>query len=146
MQLELFDKPIKKIAESTRKCKNCGEVHPLTEEFFGIRNRVHFSRADSLTVYHRHTCKTCDSKMGGEVRFLRKKHIAEKGDTCSCCGKKVSQHSRGYNSLVLDHCHVTGRFRGWICSDCNVGIGRMGDSVEGLQKAINYLKACDERS
>lgn len=42
-------------------------------------------------------------------------------------------------SMALDHDHVTGKFRGWICARCNVGLGLLGDNIEGLQAAIAYL-------
>jgi len=51
---------------------------------------------------------------------------------CQNCGAEAR--------LVLDHCHETGEFRGWICDPCNVGIGQLGDSVEGLERALAYLK------
>ena len=41
---------------------------------------------------------------------------------------------------MLDHCHETNQFRGWICRNCNTGIGNLGDNVEGLENAIRYLK------
>lgn len=40
----------------------------------------------------------------------------------------------------FDHDHATGQFRGWLCSQCNTGIGLLGDDVHGLEKAIAYLK------
>jgi hypothetical protein len=56
-------------------------------------------------------------------------------DNCECCGK-----TNGKRVLANDHCHETGVFRGWLCDSCNLGIGRLGDSIESLQKAIDYLK------
>ena len=45
-----------------------------------------------------------------------------------------------YNSkIVLDHCHDTESFRGWICYACNQGIGKLGDNLEGVVKAALYL-------
>jgi len=41
--------------------------------------------------------------------------------------------------LVVDHDHLTGEFRGHICPLCNQGIGKLGDSVEGVMKALLYL-------
>jgi hypothetical protein len=52
---------------------------------------------------------------------------------CGCCLKK-------YDKLVLDHCHKTGKARQLVCNGCNSGIGYFNDSVEDLQKAIDYLK------
>lgn len=40
----------------------------------------------------------------------------------------------------LDHDHKTGCARGYLCNGCNRGLGMLGDSIEGLTKAINYLK------
>lgn len=55
-------------------------------------------------------------------------------DRCECCGNQPIKRS-----LCLDHCHETNIFRGWLCDGCNVSIGRLGDSIEGLQLAMNYL-------
>jgi hypothetical protein len=54
---------------------------------------------------------------------------------CECCGKLP-----GKLGLQLDHCHKTGLFRGWLCFMCNSGIGKLGDTVEGLERAITYLR------
>lgn len=36
-------------------------------------------------------------------------------------------------------CHKTGVFRGWLCNNCNFGLGQFKDSHELLQNAIAYL-------
>lgn len=41
----------------------------------------------------------------------------------------------------IDHCHRTGRVRGILCAGCNSGIGKLGDSVAGLRRALAYLEA-----
>lgn len=58
---------------------------------------------------------------------------------CECCGMSDLVFKK---PLCLDHCHATGAFRGWICDDCNLGIGRLGDDIEGVQRALDYLKRC----
>jgi len=40
---------------------------------------------------------------------------------------------------VLDHDHETGAFRGWLCRNCNSGLGFLGDNAEGLGGALMYL-------
>lgn len=45
--------------------------------------------------------------------------------------------------LAVDHCHETGRIRGLLCNNCNRAIGLLGDSVELLLKAVEYLKGGD---
>lgn len=42
--------------------------------------------------------------------------------------------------LSVDHCHDTGKIRGLLCFDCNVTLGRMGESVERLEAMIRYIK------
>lgn len=42
--------------------------------------------------------------------------------------------------LVLDHDHATGAFRGWLCSNCNAGLGFYKDSPERLRAAADYLE------
>jgi len=59
---------------------------------------------------------------------------------CECCGKPAK--------LVIDHDHkleILGfpgseTFRGWICYACNAGIGRLGDDIAGVQRALDYLR------
>lgn len=56
-------------------------------------------------------------------------------ELCECCGGP----SNGQGSLHLDHCHKTGKFRGWLCHSCNVGIGHLGDTITTLRRATEYL-------
>ena len=41
--------------------------------------------------------------------------------------------------LVLDHCHATGKLRGFLCSPCNTGLGMFKDKPEVLLAAAEYL-------
>lgn len=42
--------------------------------------------------------------------------------------------------LVGDHCHVTGKFRGIICDNCNVAMGLTGDSPALLRALAEWLE------
>lgn len=55
---------------------------------------------------------------------------------CENCGTLLV---KGRN-VHLDHCHKTGKFRGWLCNRCNLGIGCLGDNIQGLRQAIEYLE------
>lgn len=48
---------------------------------------------------------------------------------------------RSDGALHVDHDHVTGRVRGFLCINCNTGLGKLSESVEVLQAAIKYLRA-----
>lgn len=58
-------------------------------------------------------------------------------EACEICG---FPEFRGNYSLSIDHCHLTGKFRGLLCSKCNFGLGKFEDSVMLLNKAIFYLE------
>ncbi|UVD39733.1 endonuclease VII [Streptomyces phage RosePharie] len=42
--------------------------------------------------------------------------------------------------LVIDHDHATGVVRGLLCNSCNVALGHVKDSIETLQRMIEYLE------
>lgn len=42
--------------------------------------------------------------------------------------------------IVLDHSHLTNRFRGWICRECNSALGHARDSIQILENLIQYLR------
>ncbi|WP_344447709.1 endonuclease domain-containing protein [Kitasatospora nipponensis] len=60
--------------------------------------------------------------------------LADQGSCCAVCGLLA-----GDRALQVDHCHTTGRVRGLLCRKCNSGIGMLGDSPEGVQRALSYL-------
>ena len=50
-----------------------------------------------------------------------------------------------YENLECDHNHKTYKFRGWLCNNCNSGMGRFGDEIENLEQAIKYLRNTNEK-
>jgi hypothetical protein len=42
--------------------------------------------------------------------------------------------------IQFDHCHLTGKFRGWLCSDCNIAVGRMSEDAAALRKLADYIE------
>jgi Recombination endonuclease VII len=57
---------------------------------------------------------------------------------CERCEKEVALMKK--KTMHLDHDHETGKFRGWLCNRCNLGIGMLGDTVEDLRQAVAYLE------
>lgn len=54
---------------------------------------------------------------------------------------KQCEICKSSRSLCIDHCHDSGLVRGLLCKSCNQSLGQFGDSVDGLKKAIQYLRA-----
>ena len=50
----------------------------------------------------------------------------------------------GARGLVLDHCHETGAFRGWLCNSCNLALGKLGDNRAGVLNLLNYIDRMEE--
>jgi hypothetical protein len=76
-------------------------------------------------------CRKC-KKQQEQIRGVLHQKAPPKPDVCECCGEIPFQ-------WALDHDHSDNSFRGWICTRCNTGIGKLGDNLEGVVKAINYL-------
>jgi len=62
--------------------------------------------------------------------------LADQHGGCAICGTPPQNGRR----LDIDHDHLTSVVRGLLCWDCNVGVGKLGDSVLGLEQALAYLK------
>ena len=65
--------------------------------------------------------------------------LKDQGGKCAICGA-IDSDSTG-RRLAVDHDHVTGKVRGLLCHNCNVGIGNFKDDPNLLRKAIKYLEA-----
>jgi len=57
---------------------------------------------------------------------------------CAICGS--DSPGRGHAHFSVDHCHKSGRVRGLLCGNCNVGIGLLGDCAERVTAAVRYLE------
>ena len=56
-------------------------------------------------------------------------------ECCELCGKKPRNRR-----LCLDHDHATNKFRGWLCTRCNLRLGFYGDSIEGVEFVLAYVR------
>jgi len=63
--------------------------------------------------------------------------IESQGRVCAICLKCFSKNKKKPH---VDHCHATGKIRGILCHNCNLGIGQFEDNVEHLSNAIQYLE------
>jgi len=58
---------------------------------------------------------------------------------CGCLETSLDAKTNLPKALAVDHCHITNKVRGLLCSKCNVGLGNFRDSIFNLEKAIKYL-------
>lgn len=69
-----------------------------------------------------------------------KEMFKQQDGKCAICGSEgFILNPKQELKLVVDHCHKSGKVRGMLCHNCNRALGLFKDSVESLNKAIDYL-------
>ena len=118
----------------TKNCSSCGETFPKTKDYFPIASGGN---------YFGGKCRVCCRKQSRIARKLKEQHPTPNSDyQCAICGiDEEGLLARGYKiKWCLDHDHKTGKYRGYLCDNCNTGISKLQDSVEVLKGAIEYLE------
>lgn len=59
------------------------------------------------------------------------------GGLCDIC--RGTQNAKYTKFLNVDHDHTTGKVRGLLCHNCNLGLGVFKDNTEIIARAIEYL-------
>ncbi len=90
-----------------------------------------------LSLVGKDNSKSRNWKGGVSPQNKRKNAPRPMPEKCEVCNRDKKVSTKG---LHYDHCHKTGKFRGWLCFKCNVALGMVGDSVDILEKLIIYLK------
>lgn len=62
--------------------------------------------------------------------------LLSQGNRCGICSTDFKDKLYPH----VDHDHITSKVRGILCKSCNLGLGKLGDSINGIEKALNYLK------
>lgn len=129
------------VSPPTKQCITCGDV----------KGALEFNRACNSRDGLAGACKPCrraytkekdtfftsslKRRFGVTPEWYWQQYEIQGGRCGICMG-----HSSTFNRrLAVDHCHDTGRLRGLLCFDCNTSIGKLGDTVEALTRALDYL-------
>lgn len=80
----------------------------------------------------------CINLTGAELAILYNSH----NHCCDICGNQQEDKPK---SFCVDHCHITGEFRGFLCRRCNIALGYFEDSLEGIDKVTKYLQKSKTR-
>ncbi len=114
-----------------RTCKVC-KKELLFETHFSLKN------GKQTPHWRRTECKQCMKTMNRN-KNAAKRSAPPMPDNCECCGRP-----RNGKALCCDHIHGTQKFRGWICRDCNLGIGMTIDHEHiGWRAPFEYYKKND---
>lgn len=118
--------------------------------------KIRIHREGKVVNGHRRSCgctkdgKSYDSKnKNARARNLARYNLSTKeynvmlknqNEQCAICGTDKPIKGGFQNYFHVDHCHKTGKNRGLLCNNCNRGLGMLGDTVEAIEKALDYLK------
>jgi predicted nucleic acid-binding Zn ribbon protein len=69
-------------------------------------------------------------------RFVEMQEL--QNNSCGICG---TNRPGGAGQWCVDHDHVTGQVRGLLCSNCNLGIGLLGDDPDVIARAAAYVRS-----
>jgi len=115
----------------TRVCRICSVEKPI--------DRFHKRHKSPTNTTRDSRCMACCNEGREWRRKERKKYEHLDTGLCHCCGRKIK-------SLHFDHDHKTGKYRGFLCHFCNTGIGKLGDDIEGVTRALRYLEKHEEQN
>jgi len=122
-----------RIPEGTCVCSYCN-VEKDNSHYQFYKNRISPTGERLRT---NRVCRDCTRKTATEMRTA-KKNAPERPELpypCDNCRKPILTTK----TLQLDHDHETLVFRGWLCKECNISIGNLGDNVMGMIQAALYL-------
>mgnify|MGYP003671955932 FL=1 len=139
MQLDLFDYAQPTEYQDGLECNNCGVVQP-------VDNFQHMASGEI-----KRKCRTCARDQSRLVKHLKKLNPYPSDDyCCPICNRDINEIGRKgqkmLQSWVLDHCHDTETFRGWVCFHCNTGLGAFADDSSKVKSAYEYLIAHKQKT
>lgn len=137
--------------DNTRKCgvqhacKECQNKFKKSSEGQKIVKKYNYS--DKNKERRKAINKTEKGKLATKNSNLKKFYgitlndyneiLFKQGNRCLICDT-TNPGIKG--SFHVDHCHKTGKIRGLLCQECNLGLGKFKDNVSFLQSAISYLE------
>lgn len=67
--------------------------------------------------------------------------MLKQNGVCAICQQhETMKNSKGIVcNLSVDHDHITGRVRGLLCRNCNIGLGCFSDNINLMRTGIAYL-------
>jgi hypothetical protein len=128
-------------------CTDC-KIEKSNNNFMFYKNRV--NPKTKLCLYVNKKCLDCrklyavhKKKSTDNVKMLnivRPVPSLQNPYKCDCCKKDIITT----RTVQLDHCHETGLFRGWLCKECNISMGNLGDNISGMMRVIKYMNKTEK--
>jgi hypothetical protein len=153
-----------------KRCGKCGQHKPVTEFYKSAgaksglqhrckvcikltareryardseyREKTKAAQKKRTLTYPEKIMRQCARQAGLDPDEVQEKFKAHNG-LCDICGNPQRPNlNRRHLRLEMDHDHnAAGVLRGFLCHDCNIGLGRFRDDPARLAGAIRYLEA-----
>lgn len=131
-----------KVREYNNKARRKHLADPTARNELRQYHRVYYKRYydDPVNLNKRRKQDRAREKTpeGRRRRREQRKKLLDKlagrprSDNCEICDSRSEIH--------FDHCHTSGRFRGWICQRCNLVLGNVEDNPALLRELAEYLE------
>lgn len=133
-------------------CKKCGEekeyyVKGLCQQCYNKRYRTEnkeyyreYYKKNQEEILDRQREHDWECKYGVN-KAQYDEMLTNQGGKCAICGKTPEQNGK---HLAIDHNHTTGNLRGLLCSNCNLAISNLQDSIQNCIAASEYLTRWEE--
>lgn len=136
-------------------CTKCKTLKPLDQ--FLLDNRRANGRGSHCRECNASYCRKRNKSDRAKqiARAYKLKHIfnisisdynimlEKQGGKCCICRESeitIDNRTNQVKKLAVDHCHTTGKVRGLLCANCNIGLGKFKDNVLNLKTAIEYIE------
>lgn len=124
--------------------KPCRNGH-LAKRWVSIKRCVECDKERKATVKGRYKKTKRDWQLKfyyGLTRTQYDQMVSHQNGLCVICKSELS-HGK---TTHIDHCKITRKIRGILCSHCNVGIGHLKHNVDILRAAILYCEQTNDNS
>lgn len=147
-----------------KKCSACDQTKPLSKFCKAVKSKdgLHaLCRACASEYAHKWYIENPEKVKKARSRYRFRNALqssicnAKKGDhvPCTATVREITEAFTGFcqnpgcrvpeveceRRLNLDHDHITGEFRGWLCRNCNSAAGLLRDSVNTVFGLAEYL-------
>lgn len=133
------------LRQTTRSCgclrSEINKARRTTEGTDAERRRAAVNRSYAKHIERNREKKRAAYQANKHWLYVRHHRLAKQQAEATrpkpeCC--EVCNDDKG--KIAFDHCHQSGRFRGWLCMHCNAALGHVRDDPDRLRKLIAYLE------
>lgn len=137
-KLSLNANPYKRSAEhrAHQRALKVGKKNPKISAAMKGKKKSKAHRLALAAANRKENAQTYEQFLAKQYARIAARQLEQAGrpkpencELCGCAGR-----------ICFDHDHLTGLFRGWICSHCNSALGMVKDNPRLLEKMAAYLR------